>query len=250
MEDLDGHSAMHWAAFIGDVNLIEYLIRKDLDPLNTDRIGRNALHMAAVGGKLDAFIFLVKCGCSMLLEDSQGRTPVCLAAAAGFTNIVSVARSRRLQREMSSLDRGQARRGCRGRGREENTVPASLVGIDGRSWDQSGEPHSDLESGPSELRGASALPALSALKGKRGSKHENPLAPVTQCTESKKKAITLYSSTASLAPKPHALRRIKESRPLHAFIYAVVVSGYWCLALALPFYAWLVLVGLSVLYFR
>lgn len=241
---------MHWAAFIGDVNLIEYLIRKDLDPLNTDRTGRNALHMAAVGGKLDAFIFLVKCGCSMLLEDSQGKTPVCLAAAAGFTNIVSVARSRRLQRDMSSLDRGQGCRDSRGRGGEESAGPASLVGIDGRSWDQSGEPHSDLESGPSELRGASALPALSAPKGKRGSKHGNPPAPGKQCTDSKKKAITLYSSTASLIPKPHALRRIKESRPLHAFIYAVVVSGYWCLALALPFYAWLVLVGLSVLFFR
>ena len=236
---------MHWAAFIGDVNLIEYLIRKNLDPLKMDRIGRDALHMAAVGGKLDAFIFLVKCGCSMQLEDSQGKTAVYLAAAAGFTNIISAANSRRLVRDLSALDRAQVRRGSRVR--EGITSPTSLVGIDGRSWSQSGEPDIDIESGLRESAGTSAQPVPDE---KKNPKHENLPAAAKQCTILKKKAITLHSSTASLLRKPHALRRLRQSRPFYAFIYALIVSGYWCLALALPFYAWLALVGLSLFLFR
>ena len=263
LEDSDGHSAMHWAAFIGDVNLIEYLIRRSLDPLKMDRIGRDALHMAAVGGKLDAFIFLVKCGCSMQLEDSQGKTPVYLAAAAGFTNIVSAANSRRLGRDLSALDRAQVRRGSRV-GREGIIAsPTSLVGIDGRAWDQAGEPDMDMDidiesglgvPGPG-LDGAmapssSGATATAKAKGWRGTKHGNPSPAARQCAESKKKAISLYSSTASSLRKPHALRRLRQSRPVYAFIYAGIVTGYWCLALALPFYAWLVLAGLSLFLFR
>ena len=261
LEDSDGHSAMHWAAFIGDVNLIEYLIRRSLDPLKMDRIGRDALHMAAVGGKLDAFIFLVKCGCSMQLEDSQGKTPVYLAAAAGFTNIVSAANSRRLGRDLSSLDRAQVRRGSRV-GREGIIAsPASLVGIDGRSWDQGGEPDMDMDiesglggSGPaSEVASApspSGATVTATAKGWKGAKHGNPPGAARQCADSKKRAISLYSTTSSSLRKPHAMRRLRQSRPLYAFIYAGIVTGYWCLALALPFYAWLVLVGLSLFLFR
>jgi Ankyrin repeats (3 copies) len=80
-EDFEGHNALDWAASAGNVNVIEYLIRRGLHPSRVDPLGRTALHAAASAGKISAIEFLIRCGCDPNLQDKSGQSPVSIASS-------------------------------------------------------------------------------------------------------------------------------------------------------------------------
>ena len=243
-EDNEGHNAMHWAAYIGGVNMIECLIRKSMDPQKTDRTGRNALHIAAVCGRLDAFIFLIKCGCDLFQEDSLGQTPFSIAIASGCPQLKSAARSNRRNRPRKSRSE---RTTSLSKGSDETTPPSisALVGIDSRTFGFSGGIETDLESGESE---SGARKEVADVCKQKSSLDEQ--GSVTQCPDYAHSGVTLHATNNRGAQLPHAVRRLKKSRLLHAFFYASLVIGCWLLALAIPFYAWIALLVLTFFVLR
>lgn len=243
-EDNEGHNAMHWAAYIGDINMIECLARKSMDPFKIDRMGRNALHIAAVCGRPDAFVFLIKCGCDPLQEDSLGQTPFSIAISSDSQELKSAARSNRGTRPMVDMRR-RARTASLSKASDESPPPSSLVGVDGSSLGCSAELVTDLESGQSEFGGR--LEIIEACKRDRLQDDQGSVTRYPDCAHN---GVTLYTTNDHGARKPHAMRRLKPSRLLYAFFYAAMVTGCWLLALAIPFYAWILLVILSFFILR
>jgi len=62
--DNEGYGPLEWAADAGDVNIIEFLLRRGLDPFSVDRAGRGPLHWAVKSHRVAAARFLVLCGVS------------------------------------------------------------------------------------------------------------------------------------------------------------------------------------------
>jgi ankyrin repeat protein len=88
--DFNSNNALDWAADTGDVNTMEYLIRKRLDPTRTDGEGRTALHIAVKSGKLDAVRFLVKCGCDPYQLDTEKISPIAIAVDMQNRELVAI----------------------------------------------------------------------------------------------------------------------------------------------------------------
>ena len=87
-----GHNALDWAAEAGDVNIIEYLVRKGLEPTRLDSNQRSPLYWAARAGRVAAAQFLVRCGCDPLLEDNRGYCPYRVAAELKNDELVAALR--------------------------------------------------------------------------------------------------------------------------------------------------------------
>jgi Ankyrin repeats (many copies) len=228
--------------------MIECLTRKSMDPQKTDRMGRNALHIAAVCGRLDAYIFLVKCGCNPFQEDSLGQTPFLIATTSGSPELKSAARSNRGHRTRMGMGMGNRRRArtaSLSKGSDESPPPSNLIGIDARSLACTGELETDLELGEIDL---GVRPEVSDAC-KRKSLQDDP-ASITQYPNCAQNGVTLYATNSRGDLKPHAMRRLKQSRLSYAFFYASLVIGCWLLALAIPFYAWIVLVVLTFFILR
>lgn len=241
-EDYEGHNAMHWAAFVGNVNIIEYLIRRNLDPLKRDRMNRSCLHIAAVCGHVNAFVFLAKCGCNPALPDQLGETPLSIAKAAGFLDITAAARGLRRRRKVRT-----APHAAQHYEKSVDCPPISnnLVGIDGSSFGCSGDLDTDIESGESVPK------RLVKRSFNRGLSYLTRNNEMQDCrTGHQGNVITLYETPFNGTHIPHAMRRLQQSRISYALLYAAVVVGCWLLALAIPFYAWLILAALSFFTFR
>lgn len=73
--DSDGHNCLDWAADSGTVNLIEYLIRRGMNPQRLDSCGRGPLFWAVKSHRTDAVRFLLRCGCDPHATDSSGISP-------------------------------------------------------------------------------------------------------------------------------------------------------------------------------
>ena len=85
-----GGTALFAAARYGHVNVIEWLVGCGADPKTKDKNGKSALHHAAFLGQLESVKFLVRaCGAKpMELKDRTGRTALQQAAYAGNLEIV------------------------------------------------------------------------------------------------------------------------------------------------------------------
>ena len=88
-KDVDGHGSLEWAADAGDVNILEYLLRKGLDPFAVDKLGRGPLHWAVRSNKVAAARFLVMCGCNPNLKDDKRMSPLDIAAAKLDADLVA-----------------------------------------------------------------------------------------------------------------------------------------------------------------
>lgn len=88
--DNEGHSVLDWAADQGDVNLIEYLIRKGLNPFRVDPLGRGPLFWAAKSQKIEAARFLLLCGCNPNQLDSTNQSPVSIAKFNGNIELIQI----------------------------------------------------------------------------------------------------------------------------------------------------------------
>jgi ankyrin repeat protein len=79
--DKDGNGLIGYAADAGDVNVMEYLIRKGLDPLRPHaETGLSPLHVAVAHHRLELARFLLSCGASPHAPDAKGQTVLQLHA--------------------------------------------------------------------------------------------------------------------------------------------------------------------------
>ena len=83
-------SAIDWAADSGDVNVIEYLVRRGVDPLcSSSGKQRSLLALAVQSKRLHASIFLLASGCNPHAKDrADGLSAYDIAKAKGFTEIL------------------------------------------------------------------------------------------------------------------------------------------------------------------
>jgi ankyrin repeat protein len=86
--DNEAHSPLDWAADAGDVNMIEYLIRKGFNPCRVDNLNRSPLFWAVKNNRIDAARFLVKCGCDPYLKDSKQQSPFLVAKSIGSWDLI------------------------------------------------------------------------------------------------------------------------------------------------------------------
>lgn len=77
--DNDGHSALDWAADIGSLNIVEYLIRRGLSPYHLDCNRRGPLYWATIRGHSEIISYFVRIGCDPYILDIQGISPFLLA---------------------------------------------------------------------------------------------------------------------------------------------------------------------------
>lgn len=73
--DIEGSSALHYAAQGGDVNCIEYFIRRGLDVYATNKQQHTTLHVAVKFYRVDAARYLICLGCDAHAVDTDGNSP-------------------------------------------------------------------------------------------------------------------------------------------------------------------------------
>jgi hypothetical protein len=68
---------MEWSVEAGDLNIVEYLIRKGLNPSHiVEKTQQNSLHIAIAHHRVDVACFLLDLGIDHTIKDSTGRTPL------------------------------------------------------------------------------------------------------------------------------------------------------------------------------
>jgi ankyrin repeat protein len=68
---------MEWSIEAGDINIVEYLIRKGLNPSHiVEKSQQNSLHIAIAHHRVDVACFLLDLGVDYSVKDSTGRTPL------------------------------------------------------------------------------------------------------------------------------------------------------------------------------
>jgi hypothetical protein len=117
--DNEAHSALDWAADSGDVNVIEFFVRKGLNPYRADVFNRSPLFWAVKSNRVDAVRFLVMCGCDPFQQDIDQRSPMSIARSAEFNEIVKVLALSASQHLLSSSTVFDSARLCTGVGAEK-----------------------------------------------------------------------------------------------------------------------------------
>jgi palmitoyltransferase len=80
----EGHSALHYAAYKGNIEIINKLIENGADPEISNNSGLNVLHMAAQGNQPNALIyFFKKYSLDIHSVDDKGSTPLHWACYSG-----------------------------------------------------------------------------------------------------------------------------------------------------------------------
>lgn len=69
-------SPLHQAAWLGDLEMIQAVLKGFVDVNEQDEIGMTALHYAACGGSLGVIFALVLAGADVNIKDSFGDTPL------------------------------------------------------------------------------------------------------------------------------------------------------------------------------
>lgn len=86
--DNEAHSPLDWAADAGYVNVIEFFIRKGLNPYRTDALNRSPLYWAVKANRVAAARFLLLCGCNPLQVDGMNQTPLSIAKTNGNRKMI------------------------------------------------------------------------------------------------------------------------------------------------------------------
>ena len=60
MQNFDGLTALHYAAFRGNLDIIKYLTIKGANPLIKDKDGQNVIHIAALGGRVSTIHYFLE----------------------------------------------------------------------------------------------------------------------------------------------------------------------------------------------
>ncbi|KAE9415742.1 hypothetical protein Angca_002690 [Angiostrongylus cantonensis] len=84
----NGRTALHYAAQVNNVQMIEFLISKDANKDAQDLEDRTPLFLAASHGHVEAVQALVKAGASLEITDQKDRTPYKVAEENEFRNVL------------------------------------------------------------------------------------------------------------------------------------------------------------------
>eukprot|EP01031_Cornospumella_fuschlensis_P026343 gene26343-31822_t len=85
--DNEGHSALDYAADQGNVNMLEFCIRKGMNVYRLDTLNRSCLYWAVKNGQYDATRLLINLGLDCGQKDMQDTSPLELAFLLGHDRI-------------------------------------------------------------------------------------------------------------------------------------------------------------------
>ena len=89
LTDMNGDSALHWAAYKGFPGLMQMLINSGFNPQKPDNFGSSPLHLACISGNLSAVKLLcAKSTVELEPRDRNRKTPLELAAKHGHQDII------------------------------------------------------------------------------------------------------------------------------------------------------------------
>ncbi|XP_014259786.1 palmitoyltransferase akr1 isoform X2 [Cimex lectularius] len=91
LTDINGDSALHWAAYKGHPDLIKLLMYSGIDLQKVDNFGSTPLHLACLSGNVDCVkILCEKSKIDLEPRDKNGKTPLMLAKSHRHDDIVQV----------------------------------------------------------------------------------------------------------------------------------------------------------------
>lgn len=85
-----GNTALHDAAFGGQLERVEKLIKNGENVNVKSKLGMTPLHKACKQGHIDLVKFLIKAGADVKIMDDYGRTPLHCAGESGHLEIVKI----------------------------------------------------------------------------------------------------------------------------------------------------------------
>jgi len=85
-----GMTPLGRAAAGNHINVIRFIISKNIDVNGTDGKGQTPLHYAAANGMKDAAAVLFSCGAMANIKDGDGQTPLHKAAAHGMNEMTEI----------------------------------------------------------------------------------------------------------------------------------------------------------------
>jgi ankyrin len=88
--EVDGTTALHWAARQGELDLAERLLRAGASVTAANRYGITALYLACVDGRADVVELLLKSGADARFSGPEGETALMTAARGGHVEVARV----------------------------------------------------------------------------------------------------------------------------------------------------------------
>lgn len=102
---LEGQTAFQMACTLGDMLLIEKLLRYAPHEVRTkNAFGQTPLHLACRHGQLDLAKLLLSMRADIDVKDSSGKTPLCLAATYGHVALIQLLLSQPQKPQLNSKD--------------------------------------------------------------------------------------------------------------------------------------------------
>lgn len=91
VDPIYGSTPLHWAAFYGDTEGIDFYLEKGLLPTRTNFAGETPMHVAARSNQVEAFLMLKNVDSNLMtIVDGNGRTPSEVAGDYDAKDILSV----------------------------------------------------------------------------------------------------------------------------------------------------------------
>ncbi|KAJ8288416.1 hypothetical protein COCON_G00010750 [Conger conger] len=88
--DLDGHTALHWAALGGNAEVCQILMENGINPNVQDLAGRTPLQCAAYGGYINCMAILMENQANPNFQDKEGRTALHWSCNNGYLDAVKL----------------------------------------------------------------------------------------------------------------------------------------------------------------
>ncbi|XP_061675172.1 inversin isoform X2 [Syngnathoides biaculeatus] len=88
--DVDGHTALHWAALGGNAEVCQILMENGISPNVQDQAGRTPLQCAAYGGYITCMAVLMEKQADPNIQDKEGRTALHWSCNNGYLDAVKL----------------------------------------------------------------------------------------------------------------------------------------------------------------
>lgn len=99
LTDINGDTALHWAAYKGHAELIKLLIYSGVDLQKPDYFGSTPLHLACLSGNISCVrILCEKSKIELEPRDKNGKTPLQLAKSHRHSEIVRILQAEQKRR--------------------------------------------------------------------------------------------------------------------------------------------------------
>ncbi len=224
-KDNEGHTAMDWAADSGDINCVEYLLRRGVSPLGYDNKGRGPLFWAVKSYRAQMAKFLVQaCGCDPHFADTEtGQTPYMIASKSNDVELLEALQTPRFSSLISCL-------GVFGSRTRQSLASRRSQRSEGRRPPEEGRASEGvlLSSGDS--------------KSKDSGGADEAVDEIAHIVNA------IYQDEFGIK-RCLAVPTLNETKLGNALIYGLVVGLVWFLDVFVPFWIWAILVaGLGYLY--